>query len=240
MAFSWKENTLLSSISHLCCWDFLENSEGCSSNDRIWFQVRYISCTRPGWEKGMNTRTVTKTWAQWKMAVVPMELVCDRIIIFCIVSGMRLHFGFVLNTHSVDLTGMILSFLNSGYTESRPLLFLVPPPSEEVKGTQLSWLTPTRALCLAYNAWGRRERKQGTFGVLVFLFWRNSFAWWNPAVLEMAAFPWEIVNDFLVFFGLHVEFLIYLLNCLYLNLHVFFHSSSSLPIPLGDSEQGDG
>lgn len=63
--------------------------------------------------------------------------------------------------HRVAHKGIILSLLNSAYTELRPLLFLVPPPHEEAERTQLGWLTPTMALCLAYNAWGRRRKEAG-------------------------------------------------------------------------------
>lgn len=63
--------------------------------------------------------------------------------------------------HRVAHKGIILSLLNSVYTESRPLLFLVPHPHEEAERTQLGWLTPTMALCLAYNAGGRRRKEAG-------------------------------------------------------------------------------
>lgn len=111
-----------------------------------------------------------------------------------------------------------MSLLNSAYPESRPLLFLVPHPSDDVEGTQLGWLTPAMALCLANNAWGRRRKEGGDIQTDGISLLKPQLC---PAVLEMAACPWEEVNDFLAFLCLHVQFLIHLLNCLYLNLHVF-------------------
>lgn len=70
------------------------------------------------------------------MAVVPMELICDSIVNFLHCAWYEGAFWICVE-HSVDYIRMILSLLISAHTESRPVLFLVPPPSDEAEGTQL-------------------------------------------------------------------------------------------------------
>lgn len=165
--------------------------------------------------------------------------ICLGWLIFCIVPGMRLHFGLALNTEL--LTKELFCHLWTVLTQSQDLFCSVShPPMRRLRGH--SWAGwPQIWHCAWHIMLEEGEgRKQGTFRVMAFLFWSHSYAWWNPAVLGMAVCPWEVMNDFLVFFCLDVQILIHLLNCLYLNLYVFFFVLPVLfSIPLGNSEQED-
>jgi len=95
-------------------------------------------------------------------------------------------------------TGMLQLQLRSAYTESRPFLLLTPPASRlgmhrSWEGTQLGQLTPTDQKDIPYHMTscssckaGRRRRKEGTFGVMMFVFPSNCYAWWGPAFLGVA------------------------------------------------------
>lgn len=175
MVFSWSREKELHFIvfyqSSLLLKLLGTQWQGHRSNDRIGFWALYVPCTRWGWEKGMNTRTIAKIWAQRKMAVVPMELVCSGIVNFLHCSWYEAAFWiWICAEHSVYNTGMILSLLRKACTESRPFLFLVPSPTRRLRGHNWAgWPQPWH--CAWHIKLGEGEgRKQGTFRVMAFLF----------------------------------------------------------------------
>lgn len=121
----------------------------------------------------MNVKVATHTYEWSSILHNPMKykavlVLAGAELLFFIIPGMRLCFGFVLET--VDNSGIFSLSLSSTYTAPRPFLFLSPPHQCVVRGTQEvgrghsldSWpqLTkgiPHMMLCSPYKSGGRRN-----------------------------------------------------------------------------------
>jgi len=82
----------------------------------------------------------------------------------------------------------------------------------------------------AIKSWGKKEKEM--FVVLVVVFSCNCYAL-LPVRYETTSWQWEVVNEFLVLLWLHMQLLLFLLNCLYYDPRKFspsFYFFSPSPV----------
>ena len=137
--------------------------------------------------------------------------------------------------NSIDNTGMFQLSLSSLYTESRPFLLLTSPHqrvgwgcTRSWEGTQLGQLTQLTKWILhniqhhaQHTKQGEEEGRGGTFRVMALVFRCYMMEPCFPGEGWTPACWWEVVNEFLILLCLHVQLLLYLLNCLFLKSWVF-------------------
>ena len=111
-------------------------------------------------------------------------------------AGMVPRCGF--GTEPVLVTQRCFTCCWAEFAQRQNLFFLPTPAPQQVVGwgRVRSWegtwpgqlvrgMLHAHGIALSTKSWGKKE-EEGTFGLIMFVFPSNHYAWWSPACLEMA------------------------------------------------------